>query len=87
MTQDGVAPAAAGEAVTTVTDRRALFAVPGLVLAGGALLCATITLFILLGLTPIAPNGSLLPQIQLSVPLTIPAPTRYTIESTGQLTG
>ncbi|ARQ58170.1 PAS domain-containing sensor histidine kinase [Rhizobium sophoriradicis] len=57
MTQDGVAPAAAGEAVTTVTDRRALFAVPGLVLAGGALLCATITLFILLGLTPIAPTS------------------------------
>jgi len=57
MTQDGVSPAAAGEAVTTVTDRRALFAVPGLVLAGGALLCATVTLFVLLGLTPIAPNS------------------------------
>ncbi|OWV88408.1 PAS domain-containing sensor histidine kinase [Rhizobium sp. N122] len=57
MTQDGVSPAAAGEAVTTVTDRRALFAVPGLVLAGGALLCATATLFVLLGLTPIAPSS------------------------------
>ncbi|RFB94627.1 PAS domain-containing sensor histidine kinase [Rhizobium leguminosarum bv. trifolii] len=56
MTQDGVSPAA-GEAVTTVTDRRALFAVPGLVLAGGALLCATATLFVLLGLTPIAPSS------------------------------
>ncbi|MHC2525808.1 hypothetical protein ACVIEM_002893 [Rhizobium leguminosarum] len=57
MTQDGVSPAAAGETVTTVTDRRALFAVPGLVLAGGALLCATATLFVLLGLTPIAPTS------------------------------
>ncbi|HWT60817.1 MAG TPA: PAS domain-containing sensor histidine kinase [Rhizobium sp.] len=57
MTQDGVSPAAAGEAVTTVTDRRALFAVPGLVLAGGALLCATATLFVLLGFTPIAPTS------------------------------
>ncbi|RFB95432.1 PAS domain-containing sensor histidine kinase [Rhizobium leguminosarum bv. trifolii] len=57
MTQDGVSPAAAGEAVTMVTDRRALFAVPGLVLAGGALLCATATLFVLLGLTPIAPSS------------------------------
>ena len=47
----------ANEAVTTVTDRRALFAVPGLVLAGGALVCATVTLFVLLGVTPIAPTS------------------------------
>jgi hypothetical protein len=39
-----------------------------------------------LGVTPIAPNGSLLPALQLSVPVTVPAPTRYTIENTGQLT-
>ncbi|KQV81395.1 PAS domain-containing sensor histidine kinase [Rhizobium sp. Root1220] len=56
MKQDAVPPAAEGESVTTVTDRRALFALPGLVLAGGALLCATVTLFVLLGLTPIAPT-------------------------------
>ena len=39
-----------------------------------------------LGVTPIAPNGSSLPAVQLSVPLTIPAPTRYAFENTGQLT-
>jgi two-component system nitrogen regulation sensor histidine kinase NtrY len=57
MKQDALPTAAEGEAVTTVTDRRALFALPGLVLAGGALLCATMTLFVLLGLTPIAPTS------------------------------
>ncbi|MEK1872132.1 MAG: PAS domain-containing sensor histidine kinase, partial [Rhizobium altiplani] len=56
MEQDAMPPAAEGEAVTAVTDRRALFALPGLILAGGALLCATLTLFVLLGLTPIAPT-------------------------------
>lgn len=39
-----------------------------------------------LGVTPIAPSGSSLPAVQLSVPLTIPAPTRYAFENTGQLT-
>ncbi|QRM55444.1 PAS domain-containing sensor histidine kinase [Sinorhizobium sp. BG8] len=38
------------------SDRRASFALPGLVLAGGALVAATISLFILLGLTPIKPE-------------------------------
>ena len=57
MNEETVSPETANEAVTTVTDRRALFAVPGLVLAGGALLCATITLFVLLGVTPIAPTS------------------------------
>ncbi|MGR9168429.1 ATP-binding protein [Rhizobium sp. KDH_Rht_773_N] len=57
MDEEGVSPEAASEAVTTVTDRRALFAVPGLVLAGGALVCATVTLFVLLGVTPIAPTS------------------------------
>ncbi len=57
MEQDAVPTTAEGESVTTVTDRRALFALPGLVLAGGALLCATVTLFVLLGLTPIAPSS------------------------------
>ncbi len=37
-------------------DRRARFAVPGLGLAGGALLCAVLTLFVLLGLTPLPPT-------------------------------
>lgn len=36
-------------------DRRASFALPGLLLAGGALIAATLSLFILLGLTPIKP--------------------------------
>jgi two-component system, NtrC family, nitrogen regulation sensor histidine kinase NtrY len=57
MNEEGVSPETANEAVTTVTDRRALFAVPGLVLAGGALVCATVTLFVLLGVTPIAPTS------------------------------
>ena len=39
----------------TVKDRRAFFAVPGVALAGGALVSATISLFVLLGLTPIDP--------------------------------
>ncbi|MBB3591333.1 two-component system nitrogen regulation sensor histidine kinase NtrY [Rhizobium sp. BK529] len=57
MDEEGLSPESANEAVTTVTDRRALFAVPGLVLAGGALVCATVTLFVLLGVTPIAPTS------------------------------
>jgi two-component system nitrogen regulation sensor histidine kinase NtrY len=57
MKQDAVPPAVEGDPVTAVTDRRALFALPGLILAGGALLCATVTLFVLLGLTPIAPTS------------------------------
>ncbi|MDX3929394.1 MAG: PAS domain-containing sensor histidine kinase [Shinella sp.] len=39
-------------------DRRASFAFPGLLLAGGALVAATISLFILLGLTPIKPEAN-----------------------------
>lgn len=41
-------------------DRRASFALPGLLLAGGALLCASFTLPILLGLTPIEPTSRVL---------------------------
>lgn len=37
-------------------DRRARFAIPGLGLAGGALVCAVLTLFVLLGVTPLAPT-------------------------------
>jgi two-component system nitrogen regulation sensor histidine kinase NtrY len=41
-------------------DRRASFALPGLLLAGGALLCASLTLPILLGLTRIEPTSQVL---------------------------
>jgi two-component system nitrogen regulation sensor histidine kinase NtrY len=34
MKQDAVPPAAEGDSVTAVTDRRALFALPGLFLPG-----------------------------------------------------
>ncbi|WP_117191325.1 sensor histidine kinase NtrY-like [Rhizobium terrae] len=44
------------EPAVSVQDRRASFALPGLLLAGGALICASLTLVILLGLTPIAPT-------------------------------
>ena len=37
-------------------DRRASFALPGLALAGGALVFAVLTLFVLLGLTPLPPT-------------------------------
>ncbi|MFP3545916.1 PAS domain-containing sensor histidine kinase [Rhizobium sp. SIMBA_035] len=57
MKQDAASPAAEDEGVAIVTDRRALFALPGLMLAGGALLCATATLFVLLGFTPIEPTS------------------------------
>lgn len=41
-------------------DRRASFALPGLLLAGGALLCASLTLPVLLGLTSIEPTSRVL---------------------------
>ncbi len=53
--------AAAAEIDTALAqDRRASFAMPGLLLAGGALLCASLTLPILLGLTPIEPTSQVL---------------------------
>ncbi|MCO6178250.1 PAS domain-containing sensor histidine kinase [Ciceribacter sp. RN22] len=52
-------PVAEGDAAL-VNDRRASFALPGLVLAGGALACAVFTLPVLLGLTPIAPTSNVL---------------------------
>ncbi|MFD1744420.1 ATP-binding protein [Rhizobium helianthi] len=51
-------PVAVDEAAALIQDRRASFALPGLLLAGGALLCAVATLFILLGATPIAPTSN-----------------------------
>ncbi|MCJ8147555.1 PAS domain-containing sensor histidine kinase [Shinella sp. H4-D48] len=55
MTED-VDVLSQGETGTVIADRRASFALPGLLLAGGALVAATISLFILLGLTPIRPE-------------------------------
>lgn len=55
MTED-VSVLSEGENGGAVADRRASFALPGLLLAGGALVAATISLFILLGLTPIRPE-------------------------------
>ncbi|MDI6838452.1 MAG: PAS domain-containing sensor histidine kinase, partial [Rhizobiaceae bacterium] len=52
-------PVAEGDAALA-NDRRASFALPGLVLAGGALACAVFTLPVLLGLTPIAPTSNVL---------------------------
>jgi len=52
--------AAAAEVDTLAHDRRASFALPGLLTAGGALLCASLTLPILLGLTPIEPTSQVL---------------------------
>jgi two-component system, NtrC family, nitrogen regulation sensor histidine kinase NtrY len=53
---DGLPATAGDEQAMSAQDRRASFALPGLLLAGGALLCAILTLFVLLGLTPIAPT-------------------------------
>jgi two-component system, NtrC family, nitrogen regulation sensor histidine kinase NtrY len=53
----GIAAATNGEDLGAAThDRRASFALPGLVLAGGALTSSVLTLLVLLGLTPIAPE-------------------------------
>jgi two-component system nitrogen regulation sensor histidine kinase NtrY len=53
--EKAVAEDAAG---MVVADRRMSFALPGLVLAGVALVCAILTLFVLLGVTPIAPTSN-----------------------------
>ena len=53
--EKAVADDAAG---MVVADRRMSFALPGLVLAGVALVCAILTLFVLLGVTPIAPTSN-----------------------------
>lgn len=55
---DGLPATASDEQALSAQDRRASFALPGLLLAGGALLCAILTLFVLLGLTPIAPTSN-----------------------------
>jgi two-component system nitrogen regulation sensor histidine kinase NtrY len=56
MTDGAASQSADTEPAAVVHDRRASFALPGLLLAGGALICATLTLFVLLGLTPVAPT-------------------------------
>ncbi len=58
IVQRAVAPLNEDEGSIITHDRRAAFALPGLGLAGGALVCATATLFVLLGLTPIAPTSN-----------------------------
>ncbi|MFN7101779.1 MAG: ATP-binding protein [Pseudorhizobium sp.] len=57
MIEGVVSPTAEAEPDGMVQDRRASFALPGLLLAGGALVCAILTLFVLVGLTPIAPTS------------------------------
>ncbi|MDK1481724.1 PAS domain-containing sensor histidine kinase, partial [Sinorhizobium sp. 6-117] len=57
---DGMAlPLGTEDRVATVQDRRASFALPGLMLATGALICATLSLLVLLGLTPIRPERNI----------------------------
>jgi two-component system nitrogen regulation sensor histidine kinase NtrY len=56
MIEGVLSPAAEDEPDGVVQDRRASFALPGLLLAGGALVCAILTLFVLVGLTPVAPT-------------------------------
>ncbi|MDE1993350.1 MAG: PAS domain-containing sensor histidine kinase [Rhizobiaceae bacterium] len=58
MKQDAESPTSSAGSVVKVMDRRSSFTLPGLILAGGALLCAIGTLLILLGLTPISPVSS-----------------------------
>ena len=58
MIEGVVSPAGEAEPDFVAQDRRASFALPGLLLAGGALLCAILTFFVLLGLTPIAPTSN-----------------------------
>ena len=56
MIEGVLSPAEEAGSDLEAQDRRASFALPGLLLAGGALLCAILTLFVLLGLTPVAPT-------------------------------
>jgi two-component system nitrogen regulation sensor histidine kinase NtrY len=57
MNQDAESPRLRDRKVVNIRDRRASFTLPGLILAGGALLCAVATLLVLLGLTPIPPTS------------------------------
>jgi len=49
-------PLAEEDGVAIGNDRRALFALPGLMVATGALVCAIVSLLVLLGLTPVKPE-------------------------------
>jgi two-component system nitrogen regulation sensor histidine kinase NtrY len=59
MNQDAESPSptARDRKVVNIRDRRSSFTLPGLILAGGALVCAVATLLVLLGLTPIPPTS------------------------------
>ncbi|MEA3535031.1 PAS domain-containing sensor histidine kinase [Rhizobium sp. CC-YZS058] len=59
MAEGLIMPMAKDEGTTAGYDRRASFALPGLVLASGALICAIISLLVLLGLTPIKPETNI----------------------------
>ncbi len=59
MAEGLIMPMAKDEGTTAGNDRRASFALPGLVLASGALICAIISLLVLLGLTPIKPETNI----------------------------
>ena len=56
MTDGVLTPSADEDSPVLIQDRRASFALPGLLLAGGALVCAMCSLVVLLGATPIAPT-------------------------------
>lgn len=56
MAESAATPMIDNDQPAVAQDRRASFALPGFILAGGALVCASLTLFVLLGLTPIAPT-------------------------------
>lgn len=56
MTDGVLTPSTDEDSPALVQDRRATFALPGLLLAVGALVCAIVSLLVLLGATPIAPT-------------------------------
>lgn len=59
VSQDIPLPYGGEDTGSATQDRRASFAFPGLLLATGALVTATLSLFILLGLTPIRPERNI----------------------------
>ncbi|CAN7562444.1 PAS domain-containing sensor histidine kinase [Rhizobium sp. LjRoot98] len=60
MAEGLIEPMAKDDVAVIGHDRRASFALPGLLLATGALVCAIISLLILLGLTPIRPETNVI---------------------------
>ena len=60
MAEGLVLPLAKEDVAVIGHDRRASFALPGLLLATGALICAIVSLLVLLGLTPIKPETNII---------------------------